>query len=164
MAMRGQLQTLPLPKTLPEILSAVDFNAANKEEELNLDSRSARFCAEVDAVQQWENETFELYDYYFEHDQKGSAFVNHHVPGNFEPAPLEGPLRWERSEVYKGLIPLQTGTAAARRYERRKSQLAVSARGVSKDKAQGPVQKQRRLAALERQLRKRKPDQKTSVS
>ncbi|EEH35572.2 hypothetical protein PAAG_06619 [Paracoccidioides lutzii Pb01] len=82
-----------LPTTLEDILSMTKkrpFDISN-----NPDPVSTRVFSEIDAVGRWESKHPEVFDL----EKDGWTYINHRIPGPFESAPQEGPIRFEPSEL-----------------------------------------------------------------
>ncbi|KAI5281263.1 hypothetical protein KEM54_003286, partial [Ascosphaera aggregata] len=86
-----------LPKGLEVILSIMGpITPADKD---GLDLNTLRFYAEVNAVQQWEIEVFELYREYIISKPNAWEFINHSARAPDRTVPIEEPIQWADSEV-----------------------------------------------------------------
>ncbi|KAI5300703.1 hypothetical protein KEM56_002253 [Ascosphaera pollenicola] len=139
-----------LPKDLSDILSIMD--PIEIPEEGTPDPISTRFSAEINAVQRWEIEVFDLYRQYIKPVSKNFEFINHTASGPCKAVPIEGSIRWADNELVPEPSPAKLRTLAARPTAAAVEEPALKQTRIRRRRRREPVQKERRLASLGIQL------------
>lgn len=134
-----------LPRNVEEILSIM--GPIEIPEDVP-DLASARFFAEVNAIQRWEIEVFDLYRDHIQPVPNHFEYINYPASVPYKAASIEGPIRWADNEVAPEPSPAKLRKLAARPTASAAEELTLGPPRQRRRRRKEPIQKERRLASL----------------